>query len=969
MLRPFLRSLVVVLLVLAGVAAAFAQSPIGSFNGGWIFCENPVTPHTVDFNFLSITEVAEFTGLGAADDSPLMWTEVGERGAASWVCFQPNTWSVNVPGRFGFEVGTNGTVQTLEDDFMALTFGMPIDSGNSFCYAVIKQDAGTNLFGTAPVTPLFFRGVSDRYIKYEQAFAESDVLLSVDVIGDAARYDWLITNKKTVQSKIGLWQGAWIGLLDNNGEARGFLEGVISTSKVFLSIPGQKTPDLETIWTRKDNPAVYPPTMDVDWSQSQVYGLRVELGPTDATTDPVTGISDATQSDVFTLAIHGDGEAGNGLLGKMTDPQPTAYDQLFPITHTDQPGIQQSDLPFQQDPGYLIKFDQTPVAAGATREIVQYFRSTWGQSNYAPPYSIILDAPKVINYDPLGQNQLTPNPSTFKVWIDNTRGFSTAEQTIPLQNVRVTLDLSQAPALSFAGGGKTQTLTIAQIDSRRMKAVSFQVIADGVHSGTQPLLISVTAPPGPVKTLSAITTVSTTPKIPVVPGSNLVAFPWQFTNSSLDAVLGLTQPTNYQAFVWDPAQQGYVLATSAQRGIGTWLVINDPSVIPQGFVTLNSNPTLPPDMQTGAGSIALSQGWNLIADPYPYPFPLGDLIGVPAGDPQHTYKWVNLVSAGFVSQSMAYWDTTANPPSYKFISGTDALMQPNLGYWVFVSDLGLTLEFPPIFLEGANTAGGGAAAIRTRSVATPFAQSASQYRLMLAARTTDEIDDQNFVGKAATADAAKTLKIYEPPMGPKQTLGVSIGGDTPTSTRLAQSLIASTGPLKWTVYVDTKKANQVTMTWPNMSKVPKNVMFKLTDTATGTTRDMRRTSGYTFQADANTTRAFTVEATQGVASRAIIGNVIVSQPGRSRDPNAAFTISYTLSASATTTVRILGAGGREVYTATRGRADSAGENTATWALRDNANRAVAPGIYRVEIMAETSDGQRVRKIVPVNVIR
>ena len=36
---------------------------------------------------------------------------------------------------------------------------------------------------------------------------------------------------------------------------------------------------------------------------------------------------------------------------------------------------------------------------------------------------------------------------------------------------------------------------------------------------------------------------------------------------------------------------------------------------------------------------------------------------------------------------------------------------------------------------------------------------------------------------------------------------------------------------------------------------------------------------------------------------------------------------------------------------------------------DNANRAVAPGTYRVEILAETPDGERVRKIVPVNVIR
>jgi len=293
-------------------------------------------------------------------------------------------------------------------------------------------------------------------------------------------------------------------------------------------------------------------------------------------------------------------------------------------------------------------------------------------------------------------------------------------------------------------------------------------------------------------------------------------------------------------------------------------------------------------------------------------------------------------------------------------------MQPNTGYWIFVSDLTVTLSFPPVFFEGAVT--GGSPALKTRSAQPQFVQSSNQYRLQVAARTSTEIDDQNFVGKADNAKDATMMKIYEPPMGPTQNLGVSIGSDKPGDSRLAQSLLNTTGAMKWSVFVNSNKADQVTLTWPNMSKVPKNVSFRLTDVATGTSRDMRRTSGYTFQAAATSTREFTIQAQAGTASRAIIGNVVVSQ-GKGLDRSAPFTISYTLSSDATTTVRILGAGGKEIYTATRGRADVVGENTATWALRDNANRAVAPGIYRVEITAETSDGQRVRKIIPVNVIR
>jgi hypothetical protein len=66
---------------------------------------------------------------------------------------------------------------------------------------------------------------------------------------------------------------------------------------------------------------------------------------------------------------------------------------------------------------------------------------------------------------------------------------------------------------------------------------------------------------------------------------------------------------------------------------------------------------------------------------------------------------------------------------------------------------------------------------------------------------------------------------------------------------------------------------------------------------------------------------------------------------------------------------VLSGAGREVFTVSRGRADRAGENSVVWALRDNASRLVAPGAYRVEIIAETATGERVRKVIPINVIR
>lgn len=972
----FLRSIVfgIAAALLSGIAVC-QTAPVT-----WDVCQ--AGPVSADYNVFEINDNTGFGLVEPGDDTPLFQTSLGESGNVTFyqecIVGSTKTNTVGFAGRFGFGSGSVGSVQSSEDDDMMYTYGMPDFPGNCFGYACIitggTGDLGAKgLFGGSGFI-IFFRGLSDRYIFVEESQGAIDVKLNVDVLGDAARYDWQLTNTNTATT-IGLWSGCWMSLMDASGNSRGQITGggPDGSQPLFVGIPNQRPSILETRWTRSANPTVYPPYVDFDWSQDQPFGMRVETGPSASTTDPVTLASDATQSDEFELGNQGDATVSPGLLGKSTVQGPGFPDIMFPFVHNE-PGIQRSDISYIDNPAYIIKYFPTAVPAGATREIVQYYRDTWGQSNYASPYTLVVDAPKVFNYDASGLNSLTPNPATVRVWIDNIKGFTTAEQQVPLENVQITLDLSPSNALTFVGGGKKQTKTIARIDSQKINSVDFQIQADGIQSGLQSMIVTAVAPPGPVKTITATTIISTTPRLPVAAGANLVTVPWTFDDSSWTTILGLSEPTQFEAFDWDPVQQGYVLSTSAQRAKGSWLVIQDPSVIPSGNIVLQSNPQKPNDMQplgpNNPDILQLKAGWNLIGNPFPYPILLGELVGVSQGDPTKTVTWNDMVDTGFVSGSLAYWDTSTSPPGYKFISGNDAEMKPNVGYWIFVNDLGLTLEFPWVYQEGANTApGSGSPAIAKPALrANAWTQSENQWRLMFAARTTNEIDDQNYLGKAATAKAAKLLKIYKPPMSPSQTLGVSVASDKVGEPALAQSLLTSTGTEQWKVSVLAKKGGEVTVTWPNMNTVPKNVMFRLTDTSTNTSRDMRRTSGYTFTAAVNSTRTFTIQAQPGIASRAVIGNVVVTQ-GRGLDRNAPFSISYTLSANATTTVRILGAGGQEVFTATRGRADTVGENTATWAMRDNANRAVAPGIYRVEITAETSDGERVRKIVPINVIR
>jgi hypothetical protein len=174
---------------------------------------------------------------------------------------------------------------------------------------------------------------------------------------------------------------------------------------------------------------------------------------------------------------------------------------------------------------------------------------------------------------------------------------------------------------------------------------------------------------------------------------------------------------------------------------------------------------------------------------------------------------------------------------------------------------------------------------------------------------------------------------------------------------------------EWNVSVKTRNAGDVTVTWPNLPSVPRNMRFRVTDLASGEAHDLRSVSGYTFHMTTPGVRKLKLTMEPGGSTRPVIGNVLVSSPGRSKGFNAPVTVSYALSADALVTVRILSGQGKEVFTVTRGRADGAGQNSVTWAMRDNANRTVAAGVYRVEILAETPNGERVRRIVPVNVTR
>lgn len=937
-------------------SAAFAQT------GDWdLQCIDPDTdPNTPVYVGYGVEYVGNQLFQNVAGISGyVIYGDVGNPDD-NFPCYQA-THNMQITGRFAFAYGTEGSVQdqspadlansSFSDDNMTLTFGFPSPIGS---YHMVIVDGAQTFLGANGYS-LAFTGASNRYYVLETTINGIFIHITGLVVGDAGVLDWTFRNTDTDSHTVGVWYGSKIGMLtdnegttDRNGASwvgtatlESGLNGGRQFKDAYAYLPNTRPPRVDTRYVRATDPANFPNSVDILFGQTAAAGLKVLNGPDSSTTDPKTGQSDVSQADELVLG------SAFFLMGlDWTDP-PTMPDFIFGDTLT------------LQDLAYIQKYPETPVPGNnGTKKFVQFFRSTWGVSNYVKPYSIVVDAPKLVAFDNSGsqgsQNGLRPNPMTIRVYVDNFN-YAEVNKEIALNDVRITLNLPQGFQMS---NGESNVRVISQVLPLDVKFVDFTVETDGQVYGDLPWSVTVNDPiTQSPRTLTGSIQVATTPKLNLLAGANLITLPWDFGDTSIESILSpLTTPADFIAYRYDPVSQGYVVATSVERGKSYWIVANND----YPYTPLSSNPQIPADIALGFLQINLKSGWNMIGNPYPYPISIGQLVGVTASNPGNAYTWAELVQQGVVSGFLAQYDTTTG--DYTYIQGSDSLLQPNTGYWVYVGTLqDVTVSYPAVFYPAMPGS--------ARSYNEKWVQSNEHWRLMFSARTATSLDGQNYIGRVKTAADAKSNTVLEPPTayGHKVQLSIEETASGKT-TRLAQALTDSSARKAWKVVVTAQEAGNVTLNWPNLSTVPRNVQFRLIDTATGESRNLRQTSGYTYNATEGSTRVFSLEVTSGTSfTKPVIGNVVVSGGGRSL--GSPFSISYTLSNEANTTVRILSSAGKEIYTASRGRADRAGENTVSWALRDNANRLVAPGAYRAEILAETTDGIRVRRVIPLNVVR
>jgi hypothetical protein len=959
----------------------------------WVLnCEDqtlttPIDPYSTDY------------GIEAQYDS-LFGAVMGVSGTVNFskTCFGPSGITLPVAGRLGFFIGADdnpnmlngqtnpnygygGTNQdrlagTLIDDGMGLTMGTYSGVSGNWAIAKIFQGAATgttttgSYFGSSTIDTAYW-GASDRYFVCESTNSNVRAVVRVDVIGDAARIDWKFENTSTAAAIIGMWFGQWVEFLGPQGPY----------SPDYITAPGYKPISNDTRFANAPvtNPTdgipqlQQPGSLNFGMYQSWAYGLQIVLQPSPQ-------IPDQTQVDSIDVGKNA------WLLGSMTASDGAMPDLMIPDTTFILAGGQGSlgaDAYIEKwNPAQVAAFDGSGV--DDTREIVAYYRGTWSSSDYAKPYSVVLDAPPVIATSPNNPASFqNAAPISITVQIDDTRGFSTSDQSIALQDVEVDLDLPSGMTDYNNSGSSHLVQYIPVVPPQTVQYVTFQVAISPTVVGSQQYIVTVIPNPGQKKVLTGTIVVASQPYLKLGPAANLVTAPWQFGSGDWSTILS-TSPTftgqnppiagpildqDYQAFGWDAVAQDYVLQTGPQRGYGTFLIWNS-QASSQAFLSqpiqFGGSPAQVQDLESGAPQIILQPGWNLIANPYNYAIPLGEIVGVAEAENNTAYTFTQLASLGYISGYLAYWDNLTQ--GYQDISNFDDLLQPNTGYWIYVpSSQPVTIEYPPVFqafIPGL-TDPFETSAPKKKIVKSGLPVTATPtWSLQLAARQNGVVDGKAAIGQADTATHAKLLTKFKAPIAPlknaiQSAIAVQNGKKT---TLLSQSLVAKTVTSQtWNWQVYTTSTGAVSLTWPNIASLPENIDVKLTDVSTGKTEDLRSISNYTFAGQAQSIHNFKLVVKVGPVVPTIESVTATSKPSQAN-------VVYNLSVNAQTTVTIQ-QNGQVVAMIVNNRSDKAGSSSTSWNLLDSANRRVKAGTYQVVVTSTPAGGSSSSKSASIVVGR
>jgi len=482
------------------------------------------------------------------------------------------------------------------------------------------------------------------------------------------------------------------------------------------------------------------------------------------------------------------------------------------------------------------------------------------------------------------------------------------------------------------------------------------------------------------------------PTYPYGPGVYLLSTPLAYDEEDAREVFGFTPDApgyaEFRIADWDG--QGYTVREGGPLGgAGTAYFARFGAT---GYVSLPSRTTV-----LGPGEsrdFVLKPGWNLIGFPF-------DVNTVPVIrlDTDVTVFAEGQEAAGGISLPEAAAQGLVRDAAFALEGGEDGFLRyvrvdellPWRGYWI--------QAFAPVTLRMtapvADPAGGRSAAPGRRATLPP--QGRDNWRLQIVARQGRAADTDNTIGVAPGASDAFDPRYddSEPPAPPVPAGGaattapltLSILGDgpggsgrsVPLATSIRSPLKARGSALSWDLRVTPAagETEEVTLTWPNLNRLPRGMVATLVDVETGRRVPLRSASSYRFRPDpGGAARAFRIEVTPDATQPLALLNVRQTRTG-SGDSRSAGTMTHRFAFVATREADVNGEvvslTGRVVarLPATRTRANA--ESVLVWNGRGTeggaANAPLPAGAYVLRLTARDDAGNLVTRQVPLVLLR
>ncbi len=424
----------------------------------------------------------------------------------------------------------------------------------------------------------------------------------------------------------------------------------------------------------------------------------------------------------------------------------------------------------------------------------------------------------------------------------------------------------------------------------------------------------------------------------------LISAPYDYSGTDVAQLLGIQNTSRFYFIGWGNNQYIYyptAPVNALHLGNGYFMSY-------QSNIALSVQGAAAPTDQIF--SLPLKAGWNLMGDPFPFSI---DWLKVQVQYNGQTLSLLDAQTQGLIGAAL--WTYQSGQYQLAFT------LEPWLGDWVQAFQP-VTLLIDPVN-DRIN-----------RSVPPPTTRAelvapSTGWDLNISVSSGNGLSDGGvYIGESrAASNGFDRFKAQKPPAIGQQYVYAYIShsdwgahsGDYGVDIRSE-----SVAQKQWDISVESNTGNApITLQWPDAALIPHGQDIILTDEQTGTTRDLRSSSGYTYQPGSGAvTRKFTIKVVPATSGDLRIVNLTAQpQPGRSEG----VAISFDLTATANVNVKILNGESQTVRTLNVEQSRAPGNQQIVWDGRDNQGRALPSGMYIIEVQAIGNNSAQVKAITPI----